>query len=674
MASLRLLTGSSSGSDAVFYDEAAGTLRMGDVIYSSHETTWAKIYASAFYFSFISTLLALYQMRRLGGDVLRSTIRFVIGCFLLSSSIHALSGALVYTFLIHDMEWAWCELKRTEGANVDESILELLMEDGRDDGGEAAYVSKLTHGADPLSLTLTALLMVENTFFFLSSYWIVLLTKELFKLAMRTIDRGPENERAKIGRSVIGGAGILFVFLVVCISTLVSHKGYNKAYRMIMMAEMVTIMMSILYATYALLRLRKSGRKEEHIHGLVLDSPLYRRLKRLMVVCLVFTLPYALMQIALLGMNAAQVDDLPDYLVGCVQLLYFLFGAAQSLIMSGSQQCCLNILNPIIPTHVKTSPEWKNMRASRRHDSFAIGFEPATAPEHPVFVNTDIESSSALWAQAPEHVIDAAQRIHDDLLRASLPKFRGYEITTVGDAFELAFHDIHDAVSYCLEVQLQLLNAKWPAGLEDVVPATKTEYTRGLHVKPQPLFKGIRVRMGIHDTDEDEDGTLVMQEHHVTGKMVYIGASDLIAREISDVGFGGQIIVSKRIAQWLHDNGDSVPTPFVLDFYGPVAIEQLELDVLLYEITPKIINGRRKFFRRRRGFEDESNVADEKHSDLAARERAENDRLGLLVDINDSGESTTEESVAYYQGQETPVAASSAAGSPKGDQLIWKQL
>lgn len=672
MAFLRLLVG--SGSDGEVYDEAAGTLRIGDVIYSAHETTWAMVFASAFYFSFISTLLALYQMRRLGGDVLRSTIRFVISCFLLCTSIHALSGALVYTFLIRDMESAWCALKRGNGSNVDESILELLMEDGRHDGGEAAYVPKLTHGADPLSLTLTAMLMVENTFFFLSSYWIMLLTKELFKLAMRTIDRGPENERAKIGRSVIGGAIILFVFLVVCISILVSHKGYNKAYRMVMMVEMITIILSILYAMYALFRLRKSGRKEEHIHGLVLASPLYRRLKRLMLVCMVFTLPYALMQISLLGMSADQVDDLPDYLVGCIQLLYFLFGAAQSLIMSGSQQCCLNILNPIIPTHVKTSPEWKNMRASRRHDSFVIGFEPATAPEHPVFVNTDIESSSALWAQAPEQVIDAAQRIHDDLLRASLPKFRGYEITTVGDAFELAFHNIHDAVSYCLEVQLQLLNAKWPSGLDGVVPATKTEWPRGLHVKALPLFKGIRVRMGIHDTNEDEDGTLVMREHHVTGKMVYIGASELIAREISDVGFGGQIIVSKRVAQWLHDNSDSVRTPFVLDLYGPVAIEQLELDILLYEITPKVINGRRKFFRRRRGYEDDSNIADETQSDLADRERAENDKLGLLVNVYDSGESTTEESVAYYHGQETPVAASSAAGTPKGDDLIWKQL
>ncbi|KAJ8524512.1 hypothetical protein ON010_g16606 [Phytophthora cinnamomi] len=256
------------------------------------------------------------------------------------------------------------------------------------------------------------------------------------------------------------------------------------------------------------------------------------------------------------------------------------------------------MLSPIIPTHIKNSPEWANLRANRRHDSYTT-YEATAPPEKPVFVNTDIEGSSALWAQAPEAVIDTAQDLHDDLLRSLLPKFNGYEITTAGDAFQLAFHRIPDAVNYCLEVQLQLLQVKWPSELEGLVPSVKTEVALGL--KPQLLFRGIRVRMGIHDTNAAEEGNLIMQTHRVTGKALYIGASEYIGREIGDVGFGGQIIVSRRVARWLqtNDNSSRIMTPFRLDYFGMHPVNQLEIDIELYEITPKMLKMRRKIFRKR---------------------------------------------------------------------------
>ncbi|KAJ0388811.1 hypothetical protein ATCC90586_010484 [Pythium insidiosum] len=93
-----------------------------------------------------------------------------------------------------------------------------------------------------------------------------------------------------------------------------------------------------------------------------------------------------------------------------------------------------------------------------------------------------------------------------------MPKHRGYEITTVGDAFQLAFHSIKDAVEYCMDVQLQLLMAKWPKELHEAVPAThRVRSGRRL------IFSGLRVRMGIHDATEAE-GALVRGTHAVTGK------------------------------------------------------------------------------------------------------------------------------------------------------------
>lgn len=46
--------------------------------------------------------------------------------------------------------------------------------------------------------------------------------------------------------------------------------------------------------------------------------------------------------------------------------------------------------------------------------------------------------------------------LHDKVLRQYLSDFGGYEVTTEGDAFLVAFHDPAEAVGYCLTVQLAL--------------------------------------------------------------------------------------------------------------------------------------------------------------------------------------------------------------------------
>ncbi|KAH7487830.1 hypothetical protein KRP22_013475 [Phytophthora ramorum] len=572
---------------------------------SSVNLAWMYTYCLTLFFSCGTSLLAAYHMRKLGGDLLRSTVRFVIAMFLFCSMLHALAGGVFYAYLIHAINKVVSQMEDQSGSGsgsiptqAEVAVGQLLHNDSKDDGGEAAYITKLTQDDVPLSTALTALLLAENLFFILSAYWIFLLSRELFKLAMRTLDRGEQNEKATIVKYVWRAWVIIGIFLGAGLAIVIVHDGYNRAYKYLSFVELAGIIFSVFYAMGALVVLRFSGRKHEHIHGVVMASPLYRRLKLLMIVCGVFTLPYCFLQVALLCMPQDQVDNIPDYTVGIVTMLYYLFGAAQALVMGGSQQCCIRMLSPIIPTHIKNSPEWANLRANRRHDSYAT-YEATAPPDKPVFVNTDIEASSALWAQAPESIIDTAQDLHDDLLRSLLPRFNGYEITTAGDAFQLAFHRIPDAVNYCLEVQLQLLQVKWPSELEGLVPSVKTEVAIGL--KPQLLFRGIRVRMGIHDTNVGEEGNLIMQTHRVTGKALYIGASEYIGREVGDVGFGGQIIVSRRVASWLQTNNNKakIVTPFRVDYYGMHPINQLEIDIELYEITPRILKTRRKIFRKR---------------------------------------------------------------------------
>jgi len=68
---------------------------------ASVNLAWMYTYCFTLFFSCSMTLLAAYHMRKLGGDLLRSTVRFVIAMFLLCSTLHALAGGVFYAYLIH---------------------------------------------------------------------------------------------------------------------------------------------------------------------------------------------------------------------------------------------------------------------------------------------------------------------------------------------------------------------------------------------------------------------------------------------------------------------------------------------------------------------------------------------------------------------------------------------
>ncbi|KAJ8556957.1 hypothetical protein ON010_g9009 [Phytophthora cinnamomi] len=209
---------------------------------------------------------------------------------------------------------------------------------------------------------------------------------------------------------------------------------------------------------------------------------------------------------------------------------------------------------------------------------------------NPVFVFTDIQQSSALWGVGDGLIMQRATEIHDNILRSLLMKYRGYEITTAGDAFQLAFHTVREAIEYCLDVQMELLEANWPKELHGLLPATKKQRS-GHHL----IFRGLRVRMGIHDA-VDSDGPLVLDVHAVTGKMIYTGASEVIANEIGDLGDGGQILVTKRIADWLFMYSDLVAIPCSVDRVGEYTVPQINTTVEVFQVIPTELAKRKKKF------------------------------------------------------------------------------
>lgn len=144
-------------------------------------------------------------------------------------------------------------------------------------------------------------------------------------------------------------------------------------------------------------------------------------------------------------------------------------------------------------------------------------------------VFTDVQGSTSLWEADPE-AMETALSLHDDTVRKILARNHGYEVTTEGDAFQLAFHDAFDAVRFCLECQVELLSCDWPVKTLQHPDAAPSE---------DGVWRGLRVRMGVHS-----GRPAAVTEHEVTGRLRYAGPNVAMAKAVESVCHGGQIVLS----------------------------------------------------------------------------------------------------------------------------------
>jgi adenylate cyclase len=149
-------------------------------------------------------------------------------------------------------------------------------------------------------------------------------------------------------------------------------------------------------------------------------------------------------------------------------------------------------------------------------------------------VFTDIKSSTQFWETQPENMRSAI-KIHDAIMRRTLRSVGGYEVKTEGDAFMVCFKNITAALLWCFTVQLQLLEADWPAGIVD------TEEGREIEKDGFVIYKGLSVRMGIHW------GSPVFERNPITQRMDYFGPVVNKASRICNAADGGQICVSSDV-------------------------------------------------------------------------------------------------------------------------------
>lgn len=356
------------------------------------------------------------------------------------------------------------------------------------------------------------------------TFWVFSLAYELTRLIAKSMDRGREREQQVVRKYCIRTYSIATMFaLTMVLSALMSPKQERILREIALNFQLACVWISFVYPLGCSLFL---SLKKRTISVVPPNATfLHRRIRNLVIVYCVLVFPACLVELLIRFMKV------PMFWVGVSQALYYLSGGASALVIGTSVTCCYNTLRPLMPPSV--------YEQLLENGYFPEAFETDRFIEppmfRPIFVCTDIEGSTALWAKDPL-AMSEAQSLHDDLMRKELLRCNGYEITTCGDAFQLAFHKVSDAMLYCLHVQERLLKVHWPSAI------LKTEHApRVYDLWGKLVFNGLRVRMAIHDGDEQ----LICAKHPTTGKMTYLGISEIVAREMGDLGRGGQVLISE---------------------------------------------------------------------------------------------------------------------------------
>jgi hypothetical protein len=118
-----------------------------------------------------------------------------------------------------------------------------------------------------------------------------------------------------------------------------------------------------------------------------------------------------------------------------------------------------------------------------------------------------------------------------------------YEIHTQGDAFEIAFVSVVDAVNFANEVQVRLHLVKW-----DKEVLALPGWGRTFSPDGKLMMQGPRIRIGIHLAATGEWGRKL---HTITKGFLFFGPAYSIANTISDAANGGQTLVTRAVCDAL---------------------------------------------------------------------------------------------------------------------------
>mmetsp|Transcript_17718 Transcript_17718/g.54977 ORF Transcript_17718/g.54977 Transcript_17718/m.54977 type:complete len:691 (-) Transcript_17718:167-2239(-) len=194
----------------------------------------------------------------------------------------------------------------------------------------------------------------------------------------------------------------------------------------------------------------------------------------------------------------------------------------------------------------------------------------ANAPtEPPLYITfTDIESSTQLWAAAPEEMPDVIAH-HADIIRDAIKAHGGYEVKTIGDSFMIATNTCEQALKIITTAQEGLIKSEWPATIKHFYDC---DY--------------LRVRAGVHKCT---DVNAAFDE--VSKGFDYYGNDVNYAARVESVAWGGEVIVSSEVQKEVEKLG----LAYSLFEMGSAELKGIDGPQPLFRLTvPGLINRREK--------------------------------------------------------------------------------
>ena len=223
------------------------------------------------------------------------------------------------------------------------------------------------------------------------------------------------------------------------------------------------------------------------------------------------------------------------------------------------------------------------------------------APKDPAkpftIIFTDIESSTNLWAAAPETMANALE-VHHALIRRLINKYHCYEVKTIGDAFMIACTTAEQATQLSYDLQNLFFQHDW--GNHDVdrayltfaeekkpqLQGTSQGEERGVAIlatlsseRYRRCWNGIRVRIGFHT------GIGEIKLDEVTKGYDYYGTVSNVAARTESTASGGQVLMTRASYDELVAIDSKLLHEIEIRFLGKAVLKGVPETVELLEVV-----------------------------------------------------------------------------------------
>uniref|UniRef100_A0A7S1LQR0 Guanylate cyclase domain-containing protein n=1 Tax=Neobodo designis TaxID=312471 RepID=A0A7S1LQR0_NEODS len=183
---------------------------------------------------------------------------------------------------------------------------------------------------------------------------------------------------------------------------------------------------------------------------------------------------------------------------------------------------------------------------------------PPVAPFGVVtFAGVHIDGAAVLW-DADSATMQSALTICNDIVRAKIREFGGYEYAAEAGTMQIAFQEPDAAVRFALEAQEWLLRARWPLDLLKH-HAAREELSNG-----SVVFRGLRVGITLHRGEAQLEETAVPVGLG-TGRTTYFGKTVTQLMHLASFCSGGQIIASAPVWNCIRDSLSTLGTPSIAE-------------------------------------------------------------------------------------------------------------